>query len=126
MGGCNGSKATTAPKSDQEISLEVSGKIGAVINYVSGHIDEVLADSQAERLGVQKGWQVILVDEQPYTREYLEEKVAMETAFRLTFLKAAAGPATSLQQEPTSPTLLQEPAGESKVLKKEPETAEEA
>lgn len=110
--GCNGSKATTAPKSDQKICLEVSGKIGAVINYVSGHIDEVLADSQAERLGVQKGWQVILVEDEPYNRERLEKKVASETPFRLTFLKASA-------------TLLQEPeAAESKALKKEPEAAD--
>jgi hypothetical protein len=124
--GCQGSKATKAPKSENQVSFEVCGKVGAVINYASGHIDEVLADSQAERLGVQNGWQVILVDDEPYTRQCLEEKVAMETPFRLTFLKAAAVPATSLQQEPASATLLQEPAGESKALKKEPEGAEES
>jgi hypothetical protein len=124
--GCQGSKATKAPKSENQVSFEVCGKVGAVVNYASGNIDEVLANSQAERLGVQKGWQVILVDDEPYTRQCLEEKVTMETPFRLTFLKAAAVPATSLQQEPASATLLQEPAGESTALKKEPEGAEES
>lgn len=124
--GCQGSKATKAPKSENQVSFEVCGKVGAVINYASAHIDEVLADSQAERLGVQKGWQVISVDDEPYTRQFLEEKIAMETTFRLTFLKAAAVTSTSLQQPPASATLLQEPAGESKVLTKEPEAVEKS
>lgn len=113
---CHGSKAKKAAKSENEVTFEFCGKIGAVINYASGHIDEVFPDSQAERLGVQKGWQVISVDNEPYTRRLwpehwfwatrhrLEEK---EPTFKITFSKAPGGTKTSPHQEPASPTLLQ-------------------
>lgn len=122
--GCQGSKTVKAPTSRDEISFEVCGKVGAVVNYASGHIDEVLEDSQAKRLGVKKGWRIILVDDEAYTRQRLEAKVVLGAPFRMTFLKAGDGPTTLLHQEPVSSTLLQGAAGESKALKKEPQATE--
>lgn len=111
-----------ASKKDKDIVVfKVVGQLGAKIDYATGKVLDVLESSQAKRVGVQRGWQLVHVDNAPYSRHLLEQHISAGKPFSLTFLKcedqrlASAthlpqpAPATLLQMHPTPAILLQAP-----------------
>jgi len=75
----------------QLVTMQFSGKMGVVYNFENGVIDQVL-EGQARKHGVQAGWQMLYVDDLPYSEATLEQKKSSQKPYRLTCLKQAGAP----------------------------------
>jgi Ca2+-binding EF-hand superfamily protein len=73
--------------SDKFVTLELFGKLGVEFMYNTGEVMGILPNSQAQRLGVQKGWQIYRMDDLPYSKDLLRIKCSQKAPFRIAFLK---------------------------------------
>jgi len=86
-----------------EITLDFSGKIGLHYTPKTGVVTEV-KDGQAKTSGVQVGWQIIRIDDLPYTDSLLKRKKSAGVPYQMTFLKEAiATPDAAAAGVPTTP-----------------------
>merc|ERR1711920_23239 len=62
------------------------GKLGIKAAWTTGEVEGVSPDMQAEELGVQVGWKIVKIDEEDYSEEALDAKVAEQVKYTLTFM----------------------------------------
>jgi len=62
------------------------GKLGIKAVWTTGEVEGVSPDMQAEELGVEVGWKIVKIDDEDYSEEALDAKVAEQTEYTLTFM----------------------------------------
>lgn len=61
------------------------GRLGIKAIWNTGEVEGVSKDAQADHLGIEKGWMITHVDEQPYSEDILDAHTDGDTPYTLTF-----------------------------------------
>jgi len=77
----NGSEPT---KSSVTMTFE-PGRLGIKATWTTGKVEGVSENTQAENAGIQPGWIITHVDDEPYTEEVLDVHTEGSNAYTLTF-----------------------------------------
>jgi len=80
--GVNNSNEPT--KSSVTLTFE-PGRIGIQANWTTGKVEGVYENTQAEDAGIQPGWVITHVDDEPYAEEVLDAHTEGSNAYTLTF-----------------------------------------
>jgi len=62
------------------------GRLGIKAIWTTGEVEGVSPDMQAEELGVEVGWKIVKIDDEDYSEEALDAKVAEQVEYTLTFM----------------------------------------
>jgi len=75
-----------APPESRSVSFTFQpGRLGIMAKWETGEVEGVSEDTQADNLGIEKGWRITQVDNRPYSEAVLDEHTEGIHPYKLTF-----------------------------------------